>query len=1219
MDGCFTDLKLGVPAAVDRAPDDRNIMRILRVSLAVICYIGRGHQSGELAPEFLPGGTPSISKGGDKTMGTTTPSTVSTLTKWRQLLARPQHESVSFRRSLDLLRRVVMSKLAGAHHDRRNLGKEQRGTGDLVSVVIPCYNQAHFLAEAIESVLSQSYTGFELIVVDDGSEDDTPEVARRCAAEDPRVRLVRQRNRGLAGARNRGLAASRGEYVVFLDSDDRLVGGALEVGVRELEANPDCAFVSGTLEQITVDGVPTWRKPRAYVKDHYLALLRGNYIGTPAVVMFRRRVFDEVEGFDTSLRACEDYDLYLRIARRFPVHHHGELIAEYRRHGTSMTAEPELMLRSAVAVLRSQRRYVAGDERLEHAYGIGIRFWRDCYGLPLVHEMLVQIKGRAWARAARSVSTLLRYFPEGFTLINARRMEQYRLQKELRTCARELHACQRRMRYQRRQLRAIERGNGDSDRQVERLRSALAEEGREAQRLKRRSRRLTQRLREVDRRVHNNITHSIWRALRRFATEEMTPKRDRTGYPVDVRLNRGQPREERQRAEAGMVSVVIPCYNQARFLGEAIESVLAQRYTNLEIVVVDDGSTDKTSEVVSRYEEVRLIRQENRGQANARNRGLTEAGGDYVVFLNSDDRLLAKALEVGVRELEANPKCAFVCGHYRVVDAEGASLAVPPRPEVGRDHYLSLLREDYITMPACVMYRRWVFEEVGRFDSSVDAAADWDLHLRIARRFPVHYHGELVAEYRQHDANTTTDSALKFRSTLAVLRSQREHLKGNNEYETAYKAGMKTFVEHDGVNLAKDIRACVGEGRWAKAVRGALAMALYSPRVLPLLSKGRLERYRLAEELGTANREIAVRERQNRRLKKRNRRLALEAQSLDWQSKSVHSAGGGRPRSRFFVVGEMKSGTSWTMWMLNSHPEVFCHGEGSFFGRDQEREEIPVYEDPTPSLRNALLNCEGLRIWQSFSWNYWGNQRDIEDDLPDLTRLAVDYYMMQGSATSGKRIVGDKSPLHTDYVDEIFELYPDAKVIHVFRDGRDVAVSLMHHFWTLAKDKGPAGDRVAIYDLEPEERAKRDAYREDPEGFLASGESIFVEERLRQIAARWSRRVSKASRDGTSHFGDNFYQVSYEELLARPQENMKAIFELLGAQADEEVVRRCVEKNSFESMARRPKGREDSGAFLRKGVAGDWRSVFTERDREIYDGVAGETLREFGYSGSHPG
>src|SRR5215208_7052146 len=141
-----------------------------------------------------------------------------------------------------------------AKRDIRSPQKEQEVVVGLVSVVIPCYNQAHFLGEAIESVLAQSYKDFEIVVVDDGSPDDTSEVASRYEE----VRLIRQKNSGLAGARNRGLAEAEGAYVVFLDSDDRLMPEALEVGVRELASHPECAFVCGTLTYISVEGVPTW-------------------------------------------------------------------------------------------------------------------------------------------------------------------------------------------------------------------------------------------------------------------------------------------------------------------------------------------------------------------------------------------------------------------------------------------------------------------------------------------------------------------------------------------------------------------------------------------------------------------------------------------------------------------------------------------------------------------------------------------------------------------------------------------------------------------------------------------------------------------------------------------------------------------------------------------------------------------------------------------------
>src|SRR5215212_9690625 len=114
------------------------------------------------------------------------------------------------------------SNFEQARHDLRNPWKEQQGSPPLVSVVIPCYNQAHFLSEAIESVLAQTHPNFEIIVVDDGSTDNTSEVAARY----PGVRHIRQDNQGLAAARNTGLRESKGTCLVFLDADDRLLPNA---------------------------------------------------------------------------------------------------------------------------------------------------------------------------------------------------------------------------------------------------------------------------------------------------------------------------------------------------------------------------------------------------------------------------------------------------------------------------------------------------------------------------------------------------------------------------------------------------------------------------------------------------------------------------------------------------------------------------------------------------------------------------------------------------------------------------------------------------------------------------------------------------------------------------------------------------------------------------------------------------------------------------------
>src|SRR5919112_4207473 len=153
-----------------------------------------------------------------------------------------------------------------------------------------------------------------------------------------------------------------------------------------------------------------------------------------------------------------------------------------------------------------------------------------------------------------------------------------------------------------------------------------------------------------------------------------------------------------------LVSVIIPCYNQARFLGEAIESVLSQTYPHFEVVGVDDGSTDNTSEVASRYPGVRCIRQENRGLAEARNAGIRHSRGSHLVFLDADDRLLPGALEAGLRHLKEHPECAFVSGWWKIIAADGSPLPTPPQPRVEKDHYEKFLRICYISTPAAVMY-----------------------------------------------------------------------------------------------------------------------------------------------------------------------------------------------------------------------------------------------------------------------------------------------------------------------------------------------------------------------------------------------------------------------------------------------------------------------------------------------------------------------------------
>jgi glycosyltransferase involved in cell wall biosynthesis len=186
----------------------------------------------------------------------------------------------------------------------------------LVSVIIPTYNRDWIVKEAIESVLAQDFSDYELIVVDDGSDDRTPEIL--AAYEDP-ITVIRQSNRGVSAARNRGIAAATGRLIAFLDSDDLWLPQKLSAQVNFFAENPN-AVICQTEEQWVRNGVRVNPKKRhlkfsGMIFERSLALC----LVSPSAVMITKALFDAVGVFDEDLPACEDYDLWLRISCRYPV------------------------------------------------------------------------------------------------------------------------------------------------------------------------------------------------------------------------------------------------------------------------------------------------------------------------------------------------------------------------------------------------------------------------------------------------------------------------------------------------------------------------------------------------------------------------------------------------------------------------------------------------------------------------------------------------------------------------------------------------------------------------------------------------------------------------------------------------------------------------------------------------------------------------------------
>jgi glycosyltransferase involved in cell wall biosynthesis len=286
-------------------------------------------------------------------------------------------------------------------------------------------------------------------------------------------------------------------------------------------------------------------------------------------------------------------------------------------------------------------------------------------------------------------------------------------------------------------------------------------------------------------------------------------------------------------APVARVAVVIPCYKQAHFLGDAIESTLKQTLPPSEIVVIDDGSPDDVRGVVARFPGVRYIRQRNQGLSAARNTGIRVTTSELLVFLDSDDRLLPCALERGATQHARHPGCGFVAGRMHTIAADGSLLRRWTPFPVTNDDFAQLLINHCGIYPLTVMYRRSAIEAVGGgFDTSLRSAEDWDMDIRLARRFPFHLYNEPIAEYRKHGNNMTRNAPVMMTSIIRVLRSQRDFTRRSPHLEPARRQGIARVHGYFTEQVITQIHDDLGARRWRTAFGKCWMLLRWHPYVV---------------------------------------------------------------------------------------------------------------------------------------------------------------------------------------------------------------------------------------------------------------------------------------------------------------------------------------------------------------------------------------------------
>jgi len=295
------------------------------------------------------------------------------------------------------------------------------------------------------------------------------------------------------------------------------------------------------------------------------------------------------------------------------------------------------------------------------------------------------------------------------------------------------------------------------------------------------------------------------------------------------------------------------------------------------------------------------------------------------------------------------------------------------------------------------------------------------------------------------------------------------------------------------------------------------------------------------------------------------------------------------PREKFFILGHARSGTTLLMRLARLHSEVHCNYQAHFFTR-------------RPLLK-SLVDTPEAEEWLTRRSNRWNYGRDLS---PLILRAAADIIMERDAAREGKRIVGDKSPssvIHGQAVRDLHAVYPDAKIVYIVRDGRDVIISERFRNFIEESKFLTAEDKRIIANL-----------RLDPAPFENGRRSIFTEAFIRRTAGDWAHDLQETEDESHRLFGDNFYGLRYEDLLERPFDEMKKVWVFLGVKADRSLEKMIVaEISSNPDEEWQSRRNEDIASFLPKGQTGNWTRLFNERDKATFKAAAGEMLVRWKY------
>lgn len=542
-----------------------------------------------------------------------------------------------------------------------------------VSVIIPVYNCELYIAQAIESVLNQTYTDYEIIVINDGSTDNTYQVLQPYMKK---IRYFSQENKGLSATRNQGIKMAKGKLISLLDADDLFLYYKLQEQVAIFEAEPSIGLVQSGWRVVNekgekIEDVKPWHKSPELDLVTWLKWKATN----PSGMMFRKEWLERVNGFNEDLRRLEDFDIVIRLALAgcqatwFP-----KVAVCYRQHRGNMTRNLLAQIEVEEKILDelfSNPNLPGKIQHLEKELRYGSLIW-NCWRLYKTgnfSEMATYLQ-KSLSYTSDPPTVAICTWIELFTKLDSQEGNQF---------------------------------NAYSFSQLPQ-----------------------------------------WKKLISNIFNPVVPR----------------------------VSVIIATYNNAHYILEAIASIFNQTYRSYEIIVIDDGSTDNTRQVLEPYlDKIRYLYQENKGVSHARNLGLEMARGEFISFLDADDFFLPDKLAKQVAVFDAHPSLGIVHSGWRLVNEKGEKIS-----DIEFWHWYGSLELDLETwvvwkpVTISMMFRKSWIKSVGGFDTRWHHGEDIDLVLRLSvNGCQAVWLPKITYCYRQHHYNVTrkyTQQAVSINSVL---------------------------------------------------------------------------------------------------------------------------------------------------------------------------------------------------------------------------------------------------------------------------------------------------------------------------------------------------------------------------------------------------------------------------------------------------------------------